>query len=74
MMLTKAGGIEINPNTFLPLLGTFHGAKFAFQHAVIQGFKRVFDPSNDKKPDFDWDSAWPKLMEFFGECVRRPEL
>ncbi len=68
------GAVAANPNTFLPLLGTFHGAKVAFQHAVIQGFKRVFDPSSDKKPDFDWGVAWPKLMAFFTECVVSGDL
>lgn len=68
------GAVAANPNTFLPLLETFHGAKVAFQHALIQGFKRVFDPSNDKKPDFDWNSAWPKLMAFFTKCIGAPDL
>jgi hypothetical protein len=68
------GAVAANPETFLPLLETFHGAKVAFQHALIQGFKRVFDPSNDKKPDFDWNSAWPKLMAFFTKCVGAPQL
>jgi len=68
------GAVAANPNAFLPLLDAFHGAKIAFQHALIQGFKRVFDPSNDKKPDFDWNAAWPKLMAFFTKCVGLPEL
>jgi hypothetical protein len=66
--------VATNPNTFLPLLETFHGAKVAFQHALIQGFKRVFDPPNDQKPDCDWNSAWPRLMTFFAKCVGAPDL
>jgi len=68
------GAVAANPSTFLPLLETFHGAKVAFQHALIQGFRRIFDPSNDKKPDFDWDSAWAKLVAFFTKCVGAPDL
>ncbi|MCP4614984.1 MAG: hypothetical protein GY844_00980 [Bradyrhizobium sp.] len=61
--------VATKPNTFLPLLAEFHAAKVPFQHALIQGFKKLFDPSNDKKPEFDWNSAWPKLMAFFSETV-----
>jgi hypothetical protein len=57
------------PNTFLPLLGEFQSAEVPFQHAVIQGFKKLFDPSNDKKPEFNWTSAWPKLLTFFTQIV-----
>lgn len=68
------GAVAANPNIFLPLLETFHGAKIAFQHALIQGFKRVFDASNDQKPVFDWKIAWPKLMAFFTKCVAASDL
>ncbi len=57
------------PDTFLPLLSDFHRAKVAFQHALIAGFKRLYDPSNADKPAFDWSAAWPKLMVFFSECL-----
>jgi hypothetical protein len=57
------------PNTFLPLLSDFHRAKIPFQHALISGFKRVFDPSSAQKPTFEWNVAWPKLMTFFSECL-----
>ena len=61
--------VASHPNTFLPLLGEFHGAKTAFQHAVIQGFKSVFDLGKERNPDFDWNDAWRKLMAFFTECL-----
>ena len=35
------------PNTFLPLLSAFHAAKFPFQYALIEGFKRAFDKSKE---------------------------
>ncbi|KRR14932.1 hypothetical protein CQ12_32355 [Bradyrhizobium jicamae] len=63
------GAVAAKPNTFLPLLSEFHGAKVPFQHALIQGFKKLFDPSNEKKPEFDWKAAWPKLLAFFCETV-----
>jgi hypothetical protein len=61
--------VSASPSTFLPLLSDFHRAKIPFQHALISGFKRTFDPSNAEKPAFDWSVAWPKLMAFFAECL-----
>lgn len=61
--------VAASPNTFLPLLSDFHRAKIPFQHALISGFKRIFDPSNAKKAAFDWSLAWPKLITFFSECL-----
>jgi hypothetical protein len=66
--------VAASPNTFLPLLSDFHRAKIPFQHALISGFKRVFDPSNAKKPAFDWKVAWPKLMTFFSERLNDEAL
>jgi hypothetical protein len=66
--------VASSPDTFLPLLGVFHGAKITFQHALIQGFKRVFDLPKEQRPDFDWNGAWPKLMAFFTECIGDSEL
>jgi hypothetical protein len=61
--------VAASPNTFLPLLSDFHRAKIPFQHALLSGFKRIFDPSNAQKPAFEWSVAWPKLMTFFSECL-----
>lgn len=61
--------VATKPNAFLPLLADFRSAKVPFQHALIQGFKKLFDPSSDKKPEFEWKYAWPKLMTFFSETV-----
>ena len=63
------GAVAAKPNTFLSLLSEFHGAEVPFQHALIQGFKRLFDASSEKKPKFDWNTAWPKLLAFFSETV-----
>jgi hypothetical protein len=64
--------VASSPNMFLPLLSAFHDAKLPFQYALLAGFKRVFDPSNEPKPEFDWNIAWPKLMTFFSECLSDP--
>jgi len=61
--------VASKPNTFLPLLSDFHSAEVPFQHALIQGYKKLFDPSNSAKPEFDWKVAWPRLMAFFRELV-----
>jgi hypothetical protein len=61
--------VAASPDTFLPLLSDFHRAEIAFQHALIAGFKRLYDPSNAQKPPFDWKAAWPKLIAFFSECL-----
>jgi hypothetical protein len=63
------GAVATSPNTFLRILSSFHGAKLPFQHAVLSGFKRLFDPSNESKPEFNWDVAWPKLITYFLECI-----
>jgi hypothetical protein len=60
------------PNTFLPLLSSFHSAKLPFQHALLTGFKRLFDTTSDAKPDLDWAAAWPKLIKYFAECIADP--
>jgi hypothetical protein len=61
--------VAASPDAFLPLLSDFHRAKIAFQHALIGGFKRLYEPSNAQKPRFDWNAVWPKLMAFFSECL-----
>lgn len=61
--------VAASPNTFLPLLSDFHRAKIPFQHALISGFKRVFEGSKSERSTFDWRVAWPKLMTFFSHCL-----
>src|SRR5437764_6650248 len=54
--------VASSPNTFLPLLSAFHGAKIPFQHALLAGFKRLFDPSSDMQLEFDWINDWTMLI------------
>ena len=68
------GAVASRPQLFFPLLGVFRGAKVAFQHALIQGYRNVFNLPKDQQPDFNWSDAWPKLMAFFTECIADPEL
>jgi hypothetical protein len=66
------GAVASKPNIFLPLLESFRDAKIHFQHAFLQGFKHAFDSSGEKKIEFDWTVAWPKLMAYFSECTSDP--
>ena len=66
------GAAAAMPNAFLPLLSSFHDAKLPFQHAMLSGFKRLLAPSNEPKPELDWKSAWPRLINYFTECISDP--
>lgn len=58
-----------SPDTFLPLLSHFHRAMIAFQHALVSGFKRLYEPSqagtNNKKKALA--AAWTTLQPVFDE-------
>jgi hypothetical protein len=69
LLAALEAAVASSPNTFLPLLSAFHGAKLPFQHALLAGFKRLYDPSTEPKPPFNLITAWPKLMTFFSECI-----
>jgi hypothetical protein len=72
LLATLETAVANSPNTFLPLLSTFHSANIPFQHALLAGFKRIFDRPKDPKPELDWGIAWPKLIAFFSECLDDP--
>jgi hypothetical protein len=58
-----------SPGVFLELLPSFLKAKHEYQYAVIAGFKKLWDAWDGKQDDFDWNEAWPKLVEFFERTV-----
>jgi hypothetical protein len=58
------------PNEFLPLLDAFHAARLEFQHAVLNGFKRLLATPDASKGKLDWPTAWPKLMAYFTQTVQ----
>jgi len=59
------------PASFLRALPTFLDAASPYQHAVIQGFKRLWD-SAAEAPSFTWDEGWPELISFFERLVAQP--
>ncbi|MEH2505431.1 hypothetical protein V1290_004242 [Bradyrhizobium sp. AZCC 1578] len=63
------GAVLNSPNPFLAILASLHEAKLPFRHAIIAGFKRLFELSDQSKQEFDWDAAWPKLINYFTESV-----
>jgi hypothetical protein len=63
------GAVRSSPKSFLPLLSSFHSARIPFQHALLNGFKRLFDGQKEPKQDFEWTVAWPKLLTYFAESL-----
>jgi hypothetical protein len=44
-------------------------AKRAYQYAVVAGFKKLWDAWDGEQVGFDWNDAWPKLVEFFDKIT-----
>jgi hypothetical protein len=61
--------VGLAPEIFLALLPSFLKAKREYQYAVIAGFKKLWDAWDEKQSDFDWNDAWPKLVEFFEQIL-----
>jgi len=57
--------VTLLPRTFIARLPLFQNAKREYQYAVIAGFKKLWDAWDGKQIGFDWNDAWPKLVEFF---------
>lgn len=57
------------PQIFLNRLPSFLNAKYEYQYALIAGFKKLWDTWDGKETSFDWNDAWPKLIEFFEKTV-----
>jgi hypothetical protein len=62
------------PQTFLRLLPKFLNAKRAFQYAVIAGFKHLWLHIGEQQQPMDWNTTWPKLIQFFEELIKPPEF
>jgi hypothetical protein len=60
------------PRTFMLQLPEFLVADRAYQYAVIEGFRRLWELNSDKPAEFEWDSAWPCLFNFFDRLVTDP--
>jgi hypothetical protein len=61
--------VGLAPQIFLGLLPSFLKAKREYQYAIIAGFKKLWDAWDGKESSFDWNDAWPKLVEFFEGLV-----
>ena len=61
--LTEAVGKV--PSDFLSIMPSFRDAKAEYQAALIGGFKALWDAWDGDQGDFDWGTAWPKLIDFF---------
>ena len=69
-MSALENAVSSEPDAFLPLLSDFHAAKVPFQHAVIQGYKKLFDPSNNAKPRVRLEVSLAQAHEIlFAEMV-----
>ncbi|MDA8134544.1 MAG: hypothetical protein M0T82_07960 [Desulfobacteraceae bacterium] len=62
---TLEEAVSIHPCGFLYLLPEFLKAKRPYQYGIIYGFKSLWNSSEAKQQNLDWNRAWEKLMEFF---------
>ena len=56
------------------MLPEFINAAPVYQHAILKGFKRLFDTPKAQQPPIDWDQTWPALMDFFEKLLENPDL
>jgi hypothetical protein len=61
------------PGSFLRLLPKLVDLAPRYQHAVIQGFKKLWDSAADSS-SFTWEEGWPELVSFFEKLVATPGL
>jgi hypothetical protein len=61
--------VGLAPLVFLGLLPSFLNAKREYQYAIIAGFKKLWGSWDGKGSSFDWNEAWPKLVEFFEKLL-----
>ena len=60
------------PQAFLPIISEFLHAKRPFQYGIINGYKRAWEASPDKRPEIDWDRTWNLLVDFFEQLIGDP--
>lgn len=63
-----AEAVAASPERFLELLPAFLDVKREYQYGIINGFKKLWDTDKEKKNAI-WDSAWPKLLDFFAALI-----
>ena len=64
--------VQQSPDTFLRLLPKFATAKRPYQYGIINGFKALWDSSEDKHHTVDWAKTWPALLSMFEGLLNDP--
>jgi len=65
LVKTLKEAVKLSPKIFLHLLPEFHKANRPYQYGVISGYKHLWDSTEDSNKLLEWDTAWPKLFDFF---------
>ncbi|HXJ01395.1 MAG TPA: hypothetical protein VNH44_09230 [Micropepsaceae bacterium] len=65
--------VAMKPELFLSLRASFKESRRPFQHAFLNGLKRVLD-QEAKSSALDWNATWPKLMTLFSELIGDEEF
>ena len=66
--------VQQSPDVFLMWLPTFATAKRPYQYGVINGFKRLWDSSEEKHQTANWVKTWPILLSMFEEILDDPDF
>lgn len=61
--------VALKPEEFLAALPYFNDAQRPYQYGAINGFKRLWDKSENKQRETDWGQIWPALITFFENLV-----
>lgn len=71
---TLEEAVALSPSEFLPTILDFLHAKRSFQYGLINGFKRAWEASAEKRPEVDWGLAWNMLTDFFEKLTGNPDF
>lgn len=61
--------VNLRPLVFLSLLAEFLNARRPFQHAVISGFKRLWEEPEEPQQGIEWGIVWSRLVWFFEQLI-----
>ena len=64
--------VQQSPDIFLRLLPKFGTAKRPYQYGIINGFKALWDSSEEKHCTVDWVKTWPALLSMFEGLLNDP--
>ena len=57
--------VQYSPEVFLRLFPKFMTAKRPYQYGIINGFKHLWERSEEKLQTVDWVKTWPALLSMF---------